>query len=103
AGHKAAAAELARAGRGALGGETAHRVFGAITSEEVEELRIPPKHGATDTVPGRGSCGTVAFGDEKSSSVAKLPIWGDASRGVSGRRFHRHSISLSADVWSKTV
>ena len=67
-------------------------------SEDAGKLTIPPKHGAAGTLLGCGNNGMAGFGDEKSISVAKLPIWDDESRGVNGCRFHRHSISFSTDV-----
>src|SRR5579862_7090169 len=36
-------------------------------------------------------------------ALARFPISDDASLAVRGGRFQRHWISLSTDVWSKTV
>jgi hypothetical protein len=58
------------------------KLVAVFESEELGKRTIPSKHGAAATLPGRGNAGTAGFGDEKFISVAKLPIWGDPSRGV---------------------
>jgi hypothetical protein len=71
--------------------------------EGVGSPTIFSKQGAANTGLGIGTVGIEAFGAEKLSAVAKLPINGEASRAVKGGTPQRHSISFNTEVWSKTV
>ena len=52
---------------------------------------------------GIGSAGIAGPGWARLSANARLPTSVNASREVSGLRFHRHSISFRIDVLSNTV
>ena len=71
--------------------------------EGVSSPTIFSKQGAANTGLGIGTVGIEAFGAEKLSAVAKLPINGEASHAVKGSTPQRLSISLNTEVWSKTV
>ena len=55
-------------------------------------------HGCGNGAVGFGRFGTVKSGRSKSKARARLVMSRDASRGVRGARFQRHSMNLRTDV-----